>query len=463
MRFEEKSVCKECISFGLNCLDQKKCKPIRQEPYGFSGIRHTADGFDCALPVTIDSHNICAFECLYCFSDNILGHKNDKIKLGETSLKTIENIFADKTIQNNSNYHFKKALKYDNRNKQGFPCPVQLGGLCDSGDTIEQNHGWLLKFIDIAIKYEQPVRISTKGGVFLIPEYLDKLKKAPHLFWVAFSTITDDDALLKKIDRYTATASQRIESVKKLTEIGVKTSLRLRPIMLGITDKNKAYESLINKFADAGSRAISYEVGFYPRAIPNANKWKWDLLSKLSGHDLKTIYSGFGKKQACTRPSYLWTENIMHKIAEIAKSRGMTIGVSDPAWKELTEVGCCCGISENDPVFGNWEIENATNALCNAKKTGQLIYFKDIVPEWAKTIKASSLVNYGAGPKVMYHKNNDTWEHKLKETWNNISSERSPMNYFQGALEPVGFDENGDRIYKYKGLERKYLKTQWDV
>jgi len=461
---EIKSVCKECRDFGLACPDGKKCEPIRNiEPRSYSGIRHTADGFDCALPVAIDSHSTCAYECLYCFSDNILNHKNKQDRFGQTSLKTIENIFKDKTLQEKSHWHIKKALKYDNRNKNGFPCPVQLGALCDSCDSIEQNEGWLLEFIDLAIKYEQPVRISTKGGVFLIPEYLNKLKKAPHLFWVAYSTITDDDEMLKKVDRYATTATQRIQSVKNLTNIGVKTSLRLRPIMLGITDKNNAYERLINKFADAGSIAVSCEVGFYPQAIPNANKWKWELLSQISGYDLKKIYSSFGKKQACTRPSYLWTENIMHRIAEITKERGMTLGVSDPVWKQLGETGCCCGIKQEDEVFGNWETENATNALLNAKKTGKNIYFKDIVPEWSKTCLSASMVNPGAGPTVLYRVNHETWEDVLRSTWNDIGKQRSPMNYFQGALQPNGFDENNDRIYIYKGLDRKYLKTQWKV
>ena len=463
MRFEDINVCKECREYGINCEDSTKCKPIKTKPHPFSGIRHTADGFDCALPVTIDSHSSCAFECLYCFSDNILNHTNKQTNIGQTSLKTIENIFKDKKNENPSHWHTKNALKYTNRNKDGFPCAVQLGGLCDAGDSIEQNQGWLLKFMDLAIKYDQPVRMSTKGGVFLLPEYLKKIAKKPHLFWIAFSTITDNDEIIKKIDRFAPNATQRILSVKNLTKLGVKTSLRLRPIMLGITDKNKAYESLINKFADAGSIAISYEVGFYPQAIPNINKWKWNLLSQISGYDLKKIYKSFGSSQACTRPSYLWTENIMHKIAEISKERGLTIGVSDPVWKQLSEVGCCCGIKPDDPIFGNWEKENATNALLEAKKTGENIYLKDITPEWAKTLLSSTMILMGAGPLIKHKLLNETWADVLRSNWNDINKQRSVMNYFQGALIPNGIDTDGNRIYKYKGLERANFKTQWNV
>lgn len=469
MRFQTTKVCAECAAAGINCADRKKCAPIRTAPRSYGGIRHTADGFDCALPVTIDSHSSCAYECLYCFSDNILGHstahnRTDEChQVGETSLRAIENIFADKNMERPANRLTKMALRYDKRNAGGFPCAVQLGGLCDPGDSIEQNHGWLLDFMDLAIKYDQPVRMSTKGGVFLLPEYLKKIAIKPHLFWVAFSTITDDDNLLQQVDRYATTASQRIQSVKNLTAIGVKTSLRLRPMIVGITDKNRAYESLIRKFADAGARAISYEVGFYPRGIPKNSKWKWAMLNKLCGHDLKSIYSSFGKLQACTRPSYLWTENIMHRVKEIAHDCGMVVGVSDPVWKQLSDVGCCCGISPDDPVFGNWEPENATNAMLVARTTGKEIHFADIAPPWAFEMSAGKMVNYGAGPTVLYRKTHETWADKLREVWNDIGKERSAMNYFQGALEPCGFDERGDRIYRYKGLQRRRLKTEWNA
>ncbi len=468
MRFEEKAVCKECRELNINCADSKKCLPIRQPLRNYTGIRCTADGFDCALPVTIDSHSSCSYQCLYCFSDNILGHSvlSARESLpGQTSLRKLENIFKDKTLQEKAHWHIKKALKYDNRNKDGYPCAVQLGGLCDPCDSIEQNQGWLLDFLDIAIKYEQPVRISTKGVIFMIPEYLEKLKKAPHLFWVAFSTITDDDEVMKRVDRFAPTASQRIECVKKLTEIGVKTSLRLRPMIVGITDRDGAYKRLINKFADAGSRAISYEIGFFPSTVPGKDKWKWERLSKISGHDLKGIYGSFGKMQSCTRPSYLWAENIMHSVKEIAHSRGMTCGVSDPVWKQLSDVGCCCGIKPEDPVFGNWEREGATNALVNARdgKNKGLIRLADITPEWAKTMCSVGMVNPGAGPKAVARRYHETWADILKDTWNRVGKERSPMNYFQGALQLAGFDEEGNRVYKYVGLKRQNKESHWNI
>lgn len=464
----KKDVCKECFTYKINCKDAKKCQPVKHKLRDYYGIRLTADGFDCALPVSIDSHSNCAYECLYCFSDNILSHKVRNQQVGQTSLIAIESLFrGDKTSTNNG---YLKALKYDKRNKSGYPCAVQLGGLCDAGDSIEQNQGWLLKFIELAIKYNQPVRMSTKSAIFKLPEYLNAIKKAPHLFWVAFSIICNDDSLMEKIDLYAPNTTQRIETMKMLSDIGVKTSLRLRPIMYGITDKNKGYEKLIRRSAKAGAIAISYETGFYPLAIPRANKWKWQLLNRYSGTDLSKIYFSFGKKMACTRPSYLWTEEIMHRIKEIALEEGLTVGVSDPAWKQLTDTGCCCGIKEDDKVFGNWERENATLMMLRAKKEGCLIYLKDITPPWAYTVKEAGMVYSGVGPKVLFQTKHKTWADSLKENWNTPSAQRSPLNYFQGAwqihkdnFEKPILDSEGNLIYKYIELNRNFKKTGWNV
>jgi hypothetical protein len=70
----------------------------------------------------------------------------------------------------------------------------------------------------------------------------------------------------------------------------------------------------------------------------------------------------------------------------------------------------------------------------------------------------------GVGPKVIYDKRHKTWEDKLREDWNGLGKQRSPLNYFQGALMPVGKDNKQDIVYKYEGLERKNPKHTpgWD-
>ena len=469
LRCKTVNTCKECFQTSAHCQDGHSCDIIRKKLRGYAGIRFTADGFDCALPVTIDSHSACSFSCAYCFSDNLMGHRESTQKssgIGQTSLGMLENIF--KGSPSKTGDLFRLALKYDNRNKQGYPCPVQLGGVCDPCDNIERNQGWLLKFMKIAIKYEQPVRMSTKGNIFLQDEYLNVMKERPELFWVAFSIITPDDELLPKIDKQAPVPSERIECMRKLAGIGVHTSLRFRPVMPGISDKtphyDHAHEVLIDQCAEAGTKAVSYEVVFVPGGMTQEMNDKWEAIEKVTKIPYRKIYASFGKRQSCMRPSYTWTEKIMHSIRDRAHKHHLWVGVSDPVWKQLTEHGCCCGIPNDHPVFGNWERESATNRLLEAKNNGGEMHVEDIIPPWAYKVREEGMVCYNAGPLVRYEGYHKKWAHTLMEVWNNIDKERSPMNYFQGAVQPSRVDEKGNIVYRYVGLERQHKEPPfWNV
>lgn len=463
LRFKRVKTCSEC-----HMCNKNACDIVRKSltSYG-SGIRFTSDGFDCALPVAIDSHNVCSFNCLYCFSDNVVQHRDSTNKgvIKQLSLAMVKDLFSGKRERLEP---YRIALRYHKRNKNGYPCPVQLGAINDPLDNIERQQGWFLEYVKIAGKYNQPSRISTKGKLFLLDEYIDALRPYAHLFWVAFSIITPDDLLLEQIDRRAPNATERLKCMKRLSDIGVKTSLRFRPILPGISDTTprykKAWRTLIRKARDAGAGAISYEVGFMPGMATSDLRRKWNMIEKIIDRPLREIYKRFGATQACTRPSYKWTENIMHAIYEEAHKCEMTVGVSDPVWKQLTDTGCCCGMLPDDPVFGNWQVESATNQFLIAMKTGKLLRSKDIVPEWAYNVMLPGMVNTGAGAEKVWRRRHTTWADLLIEHWNDLKAERSPLKYFQGALLPVKREGN-EVVYKYRGLKRQNLSSipYWEI
>ena len=463
MRWEWMVPCGECGE----CKGRVLCEPARKKLRRYSGIRPTSDGFDCALPVSIDSHSVCSYGCYYCFSDNLVQHRIGREQdIGQTPLREIEKLFSGEGKRYET---LRRALKYDRRNAAGYPTAVQLGAICDPCDNIERNQGWLLKFIELAIKYNQPVRMSTKGRIFQSKEYQAAIAQAPHLFWVAFSIISPDDELLEQIDRRAPNATQRLETMKILSGLGVKTSLRFRPMLPGLSDRTprypEAYRVLIEKAAEAGAVAVSYEVVFVPGTMTKDLKWRWGEIERITKVPFKQLYKQFGPTQACMRPPYTWTENIMHAVAEVSHRNGMVVGVSDPCWKQLTDSGCCCGIMPDDPVFGNWQTESATNQLLIAKTTGKILGPEDIIPEWAYKQGMPGMINLGPGPQSAWGKSHIHWSDRLRRVWNGMEKQRSPLNYFQGALMPDHVDERGDVFYRYEGLKRQYLgqTPYWSV
>ena len=468
LRYQRVPTCKECMQRQAHCGTGKACEPARAKLRNYTGIRITSDGFDCAMPLAIDSHTVCSYGCNYCFADNLVQHRaNAARKIGQTSLRQIETLFSGK---GRGNYTlWRKAMRYDKRNKNGYPGPCQVGAITDPLDNIERQQGWFLKFAEIVKKYDQPVRISTKGNLFLEDEYLEALAEKPHLFRVHYSIISPDDELLPKIDKRAPPPSERIECMRQLEKIGVETCLRFRPILPGLSDSTpnhpEAYKDLIDMAWKAGCRNISYEAGFVPGMMTADLRRRWKEIEEICGLPLIKIYKQFGKTQACTRASYQWVEAIMHAIYDHAKKREMTVGVSDPLWKQLTDYGCCCAIAPDHPVFGNWQREQATEAFVRARDDGIEVCSKDVIPDWAHEAQLTGIVNPGPGPLVRYGSKHNTWADKLYSIWTKLKMERSPLNYFQGALMPTRRTKDGDVFFKYQGLQRRHPKhtPYWKV
>lgn len=460
--------CAACLGASTSCGDGTACKPAKQRLRPYCGVRFTSDGFDCALPVSIDSHSFCSFGCLYCFAPNLTQKRVQFSKpIGQASLREIEGIISGKSKSKKAQM-YRSALRYDAK-KNGYPCALQLGAIADPLDNIERHQGWFLEFAKLVKKYNQPVRISTKGNLFLEDEYLKAVADKPELFRVLFSINSCDEGMLKLIDKRAPSCAERIESMKRLEGAGVKTGLRMRPILPGISDSTpdhpEAWKELIQMAAGAGSRIISYEATFVPGQMTQDLKRRWREIEKVSGVPIVSLYRKFGKVEACTRPHFKWTEAIMHAIRDEAHRQKMVIGISDPVWKQLGDVGCCCGFSPDDPVFGNWQVESVTNRLieCRDGKRKE-IGSADIIPPWAKHCHLQDIVNTGVGPTAAYGARHTTWADKLREVWNCVQMERSPLNYLQGALIP--FRKKGKEVfYKYVGLKRTGEKNPpfWKV
>ena len=441
--------CKGCG----NCTDGSFCAPWKGalEEYGGSAVRYTADGYDCALPVSMDTYNTCSFRCMYCFSNFLL---RDPLKKNTFQVRAIKPSYLEKVLAGED-----KHLRLDKLHPK---MPFQWGALGDPFDCIERQHGVSLELMPLFAKYERPCRVSTKGGTVLTsPQYLEAFSKRPDLFWVAFSLISIDDRVLELVDKNAPNATQRLAAMKALSKLGVKTSLRFRPILPGVSDATprhpKAWKELLYKAKEAGARAVSMEFAFVPGAMAPHIRRMWDEIKGIIGFDIVKWYNGTTSKHgACLRSLALWKEELTFAIYEETKKLGMWFGISDPHWKQLNDFGCCCGIPGDDPVFGNWMREQATNALVTARDTGCKVSAEQYIPAWAYDVKMAEMCVM-TGAHNAYRRATMTWADNLRGKWNDLESPRGTLNYFEGALKPCGM-KGEDVVYEYKGLKRRKLK-----
>jgi DNA repair photolyase len=408
--------------------------------------------------------------------------RQQTFRVGQWNLSILERYLAGDIEDTDGMAIYRRARDQGHKHPiTGKPMlmPIQWGALGEPFDNIERNQGWALEAAKLFVKYDTPVRISTKGSHLLLtqPEYLDAISH-PN-FWVACSLISIDDEMLLKVDRGTPPASERLKMLAELSRRGVPTALRFRPIIQGLSDATKkhpyAWRELLDRAAEAGVQAISMEYVFIPGAQPPHIKQRMNELDEIVGWEMNEFYRKstvpFG---ACLRSSRAWKQDMTMAIYEHCKKLGIRFGHSEPHFKELNDTGSCCGLPDDpkDPhydYFGGWSRNNATNAVVEAKALHEagkpaLIKGVDYIPEWSYShpmIDMCMMVKASQAMQIFKW----SWGDKLHKTWNDLKSPRGPLHYFEGVLQPDSLDKNGDVIYKYVPYEMRDIEadTGWDL
>jgi DNA repair photolyase len=443
---------------------QIKFKYPEKFPQGYGGVRFSSDAMDCAIPIAIDSHSGCSYNCLYCFSNNLqraFDRNNKLLKVAQENgtlykeypLKSLERFLA------RENKDAESLAMYTMMN-QG--APVQLGALGDPFDDLELHSGWAKKAIPLFIKYKQPVRISTKGCTVLQKkEYLKLFEKNPEQFWVAWSIISNSDELISKVDVGAPVTSERLKAMKELTTIGVHCSLRFRPFLPGLSDsyegEPEAWKKLIERAKAAGAEAISFEHIFLSAVLTPRQKAMYQLMFRAMGSPNFGNWwnSHSNLSETCRRATRSLKYDMTMKVYRTCKELGLRVGISDPHFKELNDTGCCCGMPEEDKWFGKWSRRQMTEVIVQGRKnyengTPRLFSYEDWKPEWAHMIPLSNMVTAGNWHNFR-RKKYKTFGDKIRDKWNDAKAPRGPFLYFGKALIPIGKDvKTGDLIYEYR-------------
>lgn len=445
--------------------------PLEQS---YSGLRFSSDAFDCAIPISMDQHSGCSYNCLYCFSNNLsrgidrgsAGKGEAAEKAGtmyrEWPLKRLRSFLEDDLVAKPISV---KIVDFGNLMARAAQkmiragSPMQWGGLGDPFDEIERASGWALQAIPLFQKHKVPVRISSKGAEVLMTEpYIKAFDGGGRHFWFAFSCITANDGLIERIDLAAPNATRRLAAMKMYSDMGFKCSLRMRPFIPYVSDcwsgEPEGWRILLEKAAVAGAKAVSFEWVFLCSAPTPRQQAMYRLWFRESGHpEFGEWYNEMSDtKQACRRANRGYKYDLTMKIREKTHELGMVWSSSDPHFKEYGDSGCCCGILPDDPVFGKWSRKQMTNIVVEGRQAslrGEQRYYtwKDVAPEWAEEVMLSDMVN------LANHHDKDggrTFGEHLRNKWNNPHHSRGPWRYFGGVLRPCGKEKNNDVIYKYE-------------
>lgn len=482
------NICKACTVHQLKVCEGDMCVPFqnakRQEellavdlPTNYNGLRFTSDAMDCALPIAIDSHGGCSYSCLYCFANNLQRNpERNMIKIQK--MKEEGTFYSEFSIYQLEKFLNREKNSYSSKNFYDLldaHMPVQLGALGDPCDHLEEHTKWLLKAIPLFIEHKIPVRVGTKGAqVMMKKEYRDAFHQNPKQFWFSISLITPSDELLAKIDINAPSATERLKAMKEYSKSGHNMTLRMRPFLPGISDaypgEPEAWRVLLEKAADAGARAVSFEWIFLQSALTPRQKVMYYEMFKAMGNSKFGNWwnSNSNTKESCRRASREIKYELTMKIREKTHELGMIFGCSDPHFKELNDYGCCCGIPDDDEWFGGWSRRQLINVIVEMKRAydrgeNLQVNYLDWKPEWAHKIDANVMIAFGDAHSHRVRRNL-TFGDTMRSKWNNPNHPRSPFIYFAGVMRPIGIDLNSnDLVYEYRDWNKDFDKNALEL
>lgn len=317
--------------------------------------------------------------------------------------------------------------------------------MSDQFDGFEKKYGVTYEILKYLREIEYPICFSTKSAwVFHDPKYRELFKGADN--WnVKFSIITLDEEDARKIEVGVPTPEERLEAMSEYTKLSKGgATLRLRPFILGVTDKT--YLDLIKRAAEAGATAVTTEFFCLEmRSVKQASE-HYKVISECVGFDVVEFYRKYSNGSGYLRLNRKIKEKYVKNMQELCHSLGMRFYVSDAHFKECSDNACCCAL----PPDWDYSRGHFAAALQIAKKSGHV--------RWSDIEKDMYFLEMGYGRAEGFNCNSSenrakfggmSMKEYLRYLWNNPKRGQSPYKIFEQVLFPDGIDENGDIIYKY--------------
>jgi len=344
---------------------------------------------------------------------------------------------------------------------------MQWGSMADPFCNFERKNRVGERLIKLFGDLKYPIRFSFKGAE--IQTYLplfEKYKEAKNFVFQS-SIIGLNPEYASRIELGVPSPEFRFKMLGELSKMGYFTILRMRPFIIGFTDKD--LDAMLDRVLEYGIKGISIEFFALDLKCSREVRRQTDYIGTVLGYNIEDYYK---KLSSHRRGSYLRLnrdvkERWVRKIYKFCYDNNIVFGCSDPDYKELNMSGSCCALPE----------EWAPNPeICNYVKSQQTDKFRLVRRNYWRGLRGEDI-------QMRFHnvmQGDDKYSDYLRDTklfrdhivyktgyltsevsqttpqscarqfWNNMKSPNCPMNYFDGKVMPVGRDEHGDLIFEYQ-------------
>ena len=198
---------------------------------------------DIGFDRSINPYRGCEHGCIYCFA------RPTHAFLGLSPGLDFETRLFAKT-------NAAQALERELAEPGYRPRTIAIGTNTDPYQPIERRYRIMRRILEVLSAANHPVGIVTKSALVL--RDLDILSSMAErgLVKVALSVTTLDRKLARAMEPRASTPDKRIETLERLVDAGVPSSVMVAPVIPGLTDSE--IERILERAAAAGVRQAGY-------------------------------------------------------------------------------------------------------------------------------------------------------------------------------------------------------------
>lgn len=177
----------------------------------------------------------CTHGCKYCYAVKSHGYLGSTNYDSEIFIKT--NI-AEQLEKELSSTRWKKEI-------------INIGGVCDSYQSIEEKYKIMREVLKIMIKYKNPVIISTKSSLIMRDlDLIDEL--ASHTYVnIALCITSANDDLSGRVEPGASLPKERMRVLAEAGKTKASTGFHLMPILPFLADDKCTLETLVSWAAES--------------------------------------------------------------------------------------------------------------------------------------------------------------------------------------------------------------------
>ena len=198
---------------------------------------------DVGFDRSINPYRGCEHGCIYCFA------RPTHAFLGLSPGLDFETKLFAKT-------NAGEALERELADPKYRVRTMAIGTNTDPYQPIERRYRIMRRILEVLSETNHPVGIVTKSALVL--RDLDILKPMAErgLVKVALSVTTLDRKLARAMEPRASTPGKRLETIARLNDAGIPTSVMVAPVLPGLTDMEM--EKILERAAAAGAKQAGY-------------------------------------------------------------------------------------------------------------------------------------------------------------------------------------------------------------